>query len=405
MVKDPEAAQFVRHKVSPLPEAASRPHEARANLALERRVAAGRAPHKVVVAIPVRNEVESIAACLRALNDQEGASIDRVVLLLNNCNDGTVDCIRRLRPQLHVGIDAVARDFRGNRASAGFARSLAVRHAMETLDAHDVLLTTDADAVVASDWIAANLASLHEGADAVCGRAVLNPADAASIPAHLHEDDARELKLSTLLDEMAWLMEPDPYDPWPRHTEHSGASLAATVSTWRRAGGIPAVAHAEDRAFVARLRQIDARVRHAPEVRVTVSGRTLGRATGGMADTIRRRIIQQDEFADSDVEPASNRHRRLELRNLTRTAWQTRGEHRDALIDVLQLPPKIVRAALASPFFGQAWSSLERVSPLLRPVPVRFADLHLEIAQAELILETIRNAVAAGARQSELAPV
>jgi hypothetical protein len=263
---------------------------------------------------------------------------------------------------------------------------------MEALDVHDVLLTTDADAIVAPDWIATNLAALHEGADAVCGRAVLDPADAACIPAHLHDDDERELKLSTLLDEMAWLMEPDPYDPWPRHTEHSGASLAATVSTWRRAGGIPSVAYGEDRAFVARLRQIDARIRHPREVRVTVSGRTLGRATGGMADTIRRRIVQQDEFADENVEPAANRHRRLELRRLTRAAWQTRGEHRDALIDILQLPPKIVRAALASPFFGQAWNSLERASPLLRPVPLRFADLHLEIAQAELILQAIRDA-------------
>jgi len=404
MLKPPDS-QFVRHKVSPLPEAASRPHETRVNPACERRVTAGRAQPKVVVAIPVRNEADSIAACLRALNSQEDAAVDRVVLLLNNCTDGTVDCIRKLRPHLRVGLDAVARDFRGTRASAGFARNLAVRYAMDTLDAHDVLLTTDADAVVDPDWAAANLAALHEGADVVCGRAVLNPADTSSIPAHLHEDDARELHLSTLLDEMAWRMEPDPYDPWPRHTEHSGASLAATVSIWRRAGGIPAVACGEDRAFVALLRQIDARVRHAPKVRVTVSGRTLGRAAGGMADTIRRRIIQQDEFADSDLEPASKRHRRLELRRLTRAAWQTRGARRDALIDILQLPPKVARAALASPFFGQAWSSLESASPILRPVPVRFADLHSEISQAEKILETIRDTVAPVVPLPELAAV
>jgi glycosyltransferase involved in cell wall biosynthesis len=150
----PSGSHFIRHKVPPLPEATARPHEARTNPAREPRVAGRGALPKVVVAIPVRNEVDTIENCLRGLSEQEGAAIDRVVLLLNNCTDRTADRIGTLRPKPRVSIEIVERDLRGPRACAGFARNLAVQHALNTLEAHDVLLTTDADAVVASDWIA-----------------------------------------------------------------------------------------------------------------------------------------------------------------------------------------------------------------------------------------------------------
>ena len=82
---------------------------------------------------------------------------------------------------------------------------------------------------------------------------------------------------------------------------------------------MPPIPLGEDRAFFAALRRIDARIRHAPEVRVTVSARTNGRATGGMADTIRRRLEKPDEMLDENLEPAVNATRRAELRGLIGT--------------------------------------------------------------------------------------
>jgi hypothetical protein len=56
---------------------------------------------------------------------------------------------------------------------------------------------------------------------------------------------------------------------------------------WAAGPGTPL---GEDRAFFDALRRVDARIRHVPGVRVVVSARIVGRAPGGMADTMRRRV-------------------------------------------------------------------------------------------------------------------
>ena len=340
---------------------------------------------RVVVAIPVRNEELHIGPCLRALADQKAVLPDRVVLFLNCCTDGTEDCIREMARGLDLNVAMVKRDLRGARANAGVARSLALRHAARGLDGQDVLMTTDADGQVAPDWIEANLEWLRRGADAVCGRAVINPADACRIPQHLRDDDANECRLDTLLDELASLVDPDPDDPWPRHTESSGASIAVTVAAYRGAGGIPPVPSGEDRAFIERLRRFDARIRHEPSVTVTVSGRTDGRAPGGMADTIRRRIVQQDEFTDRAIEPAEDRFRRLSLRAHARALWMGLRGDCQRLLQALDASEVVVNRALSLPFFGLAWAALERDCPRLQARRVRFADLTAEI-EATLVL-------------------
>ena len=138
---------------------------------------------RVVIAIPVRNEEAHIIPCLRALDKQVNASADRIVLLLNCCTDGTGAAVRKLTPHLSTAVDIIERNLRGTQATAGFARSLAMRYAADPLADHDILMTTDADGIVAPNWIAANLAAMNIGADAVCGRAVLDPNDAHLIPA------------------------------------------------------------------------------------------------------------------------------------------------------------------------------------------------------------------------------
>lgn len=336
-----------------------------------------------IVAIPVKNEAERIGGCLQALDRQLGGHPLRVLLLLNDCSDGTAEAVQTVRSSLSVPVEAVEVAMPPGQAGAGFARRLAMERAFGQAG-QAVLMTTDADSRVAPDWVAANLAWIRRGADAVAGRAVIDPLEAQLIPQRLHEADARECAYADLLDHIAAELDPDVADPWPRHTEHSGASIAVTSGAYRRAGGVPAVALGEDRALFASLRRIDARVRHAPEVTVVVSGRIHGRATGGMADTIRRRMIMPDPVLDDRLEPARDAARRARLRQMLRGVF--RGEGAVAVAAVrLGLPTAQLARLLAAPHFGAAMEAIEAASPRLRKLPVRVEQLPLEMARARRI--------------------
>jgi GT2 family glycosyltransferase len=344
-----------------------------------------------VIAIPVRDEAKRIGGCLAALARQSTPA-RHVVLLLNNCTDGTAEVIRKQPPgphQLHI----VERRLEGSSASAGVARSLAMDYAA-SLPGEGVLLSTDADAEVPENWVEANLRAIEEGADAVCGQAVIDPIEALLIPSHLHEDDAREVAYGRLLDEIESILLPDSADPWPRHREDSGASIAITTSLFRSVGGVPLLASGEDRALIARLRSIDARVRHHPHIRVVVSGRIEGRAPGGMADTIRRRMVQQDEFIDEFIEPAWRAFHRLKMKRRFTVLWRHSTEPRlQRFARLMAIDPNVLAGALAGPYLGQGWSQIERATPLLSPRRVRFADLTRETQIALEIRRSLMNRV------------
>ena len=335
------------------------------------------------VAIPVRDEAERIAACLRALAGQEGAARPGVALVLNNCTDATEAIVRSLEPSLKLRIDLHCIDLPPGRAHAGTARALAMRRAAAMAGPGGVLLTTDADSVAPPDWLAANCAALRAGADAVTGRAVIDPDEARLIPEALHAADARECAYARLLDEIASLLDPEAHDPWPRHAEASGASIAVSVAAWRQVGGMAPLPAGEDRGFVDRLRRHDVRIRHAPEVWVRVSGRIEGRAPGGMADTIRRRLQAPDLFLDDQLEPADDAVRRARLRGTARRAFAS-GTAPDGLANRLGVQAAWLRGILQGPHFGAAWAAIEAASPLLarRRVPVN--DLAGQTARARL---------------------
>ena len=343
-----------------------------------------------IVAIPAWNEAERIAACLTALANQIRPPTG-AVLLANNCTDGTEAIARGVAASFRIEIVSLA--LPPECADAGTARRLAMQLAATLAGPRGVVLTTDADAVVPADWVALNLEALASGADIVCGQAVIDPHEARAIAAHLHADDALECEYADLLDALADATCPDPADPRPRHTEASGASLAVTVDALRRAGGVPALPMGEDRALVAALARIDARIRHDPGIRVTVSGRLEGRAPGGMADTMRRRMIRQDEFTDAVLEPAVDALRRADFRRRVRAAWANRGTEPDLAADLL-LEQATLDRLLDTPFRGTAWANIEQASRLMHRRRVRFTELPRQIAHARDLLTSLSPAVA-----------
>jgi glycosyltransferase involved in cell wall biosynthesis len=339
------------------------------------------------VAIPVRNEAERIGGCLQALAAQRDVQAEGVVLMLNHCTDATAAIVHGLQAWLPLPLHVFDITPPPSQAHAGTARSLALAHAARLAGPGGVLLTTDADSVAPPDWLGRNLAALRAGADCVCGRAVIDPIEARLIPQHLHEADAEECAFAACLDQITSLLDPDRADPWPRHTEASGASLAVTVSAWQAVGGMAPLPLAEDRGFVARLAAHDMRIRHAPDVWVTVSGRIDGRALGGMADTIRRRLSEPDRFLDARLESASATARRARLRRLARRLRG--GQKLRALAALFGLPPARLAALLNARHFGAAWQSIEEESPALRRVPIPVTALPAQMRAAHRLLDRL----------------
>jgi hypothetical protein len=346
-----------------------------------------------VVAIPVRDEAERIGACLAALTDQRDRLPDHIVLLVNNTTDETIAAARRVAMPPETALHIVERNFPPAEASAGIARRAAMMEAEIYAAPNGILMTTDADGRVDRHWVSANLAAIAAGADAVMGWVDLDPAESSAIPAVLHEADARECAYDALCDEIHARLDPDPADPMPRHTQNSGASIAVTLQAFRAAGGVPPVPCGEDRAFLTALRRIDAKIRHSPDCHVTVSGRIIGRAAGGMADTIRRRIEAPDPFLDDRLEPALHCARRANLRRRFRACANGLDSISD-LAAATALDAVWLTSLLSHVPFGAAWADIERESSVLRRQLVAVADLLEQMATAEAICRTLRQRAA-----------
>ena len=266
-----------------------------------------------VVAIPVKDEEERLPACLRALAlqlDRLGRPIPptliRVVVFANNCTDRSASLARKLGGDLPLDVRVVEARLAPATAHAGAARRAAMDIAEAWLVAggewDGVILTTDADSQVAPDWIAENLASFRVGAEAVLGRIDLD-GEGELLPDALHRRGELEDAYESLLTELCWLLDPLEHNPWPHHATISGASLGITRSAYCRVGRLPRVPLGEDKALVALLSRQDARIRYCPTVYVITSGRTNGRAPGGVADTLRIRSREPEAFCDDALEP------------------------------------------------------------------------------------------------------
>jgi hypothetical protein len=78
-----------------------------------------------VVAIPARDEADRIGPCLIALNEQIQRP-DAVVLMLNNCSDGTGTIAQDLGPGLGFRLEVISLDLPAAQANAGNARRMAM---------------------------------------------------------------------------------------------------------------------------------------------------------------------------------------------------------------------------------------------------------------------------------------
>lgn len=249
------------------------------------------APHDPAfcVCIPARDEEDRLPRLLAALASQSVGGLVPVAICLNNCMDGSAAAVAeaalRHAGRLMIAVDELT--FPPERAHAGSARAAAMELGLRQLPAGEgILITTDADARPPEDWIAANLAAIRSGDEIVGGKLVLDDGEPladgvaeASRLWHRYWEAVRAIE-----DEI----DPVPWDPPPRHGDHTGGSLALSAGLYRRAGGVPLLRSGEDRALVEAAIKAGGRLIHPVSVWNRVSARSQGRAENGMALVMRR---------------------------------------------------------------------------------------------------------------------
>jgi glycosyltransferase involved in cell wall biosynthesis len=344
-----------------------------------------------VVAIPARNEEERLEKCLMALATQDKVPPQAlaVVVLLNNTDDGSRGVVAKVASETGLPVELVDVELPAENANAGWARKLAMDHARHLVRDDGFLLTTDADTAADSDWISQNVQAMTAGADAVAGFVTADPIEMERIDAHVLAIGAKEWELQHLLAEIDARTDIVPHDPWPRHNQNCGASLAITASMYDRVGGLPALPVGEDRALMDKVRALDGRIRHSLAAHVVTSARLVGRAWGGMADALRTRGTA-DYHCDEILERADNASRRA--------AWRAQARKAFASGNIVQwcrtcdLGPVALERVAAAGTFGEAWSHIEGRHPGLGWHLLGVAELDCEIASARMIVDRLSRA-------------
>jgi Glycosyl transferase family 2 len=251
------------------------------------------------IIVPARDESARIEKCLSALVkqvDSAGRPIDlgryEVIVLANNCRDQTAVRARafgRRHPQfvLHV----VEIHFPPEKSYVGCARKLLMDEARRRLfllgRPNGIVASTDADTFVDQAWIAGIIREVEAGADAVGGRIVADRGERLLLPRSAELTYLRKAAYGFLIAELEDLIDPDPFDPFPRHFNHIGASIAVTAAVYDRIGGLPDVLEDEDSELYKAILRGGGRFRHSLEVRVTTSARLDGRVERGFSAGLR----------------------------------------------------------------------------------------------------------------------
>ena len=239
--------------------------------------------------VPARDEEAFVGPCLEALAAQAGigSSEYEVLLILDRCTDRTEARAREAatdHPRLRLHL------LRGPGEGSGPARRVGMDAACARLlrvgRPQGLIACTDADTVVASDWLAAQLGALSRGARAIGGRIEL--ADDGSLHAHVLRRHAEQGRLR----HERLLSDPDTRGA-TQHWQFSGASLGLSAELYRQIGGLEPLAALEDEGLERILRGQHVPIERLLSVRVTTSPRLEGRAQRGLSYDLSRMSFGQ----------------------------------------------------------------------------------------------------------------
>lgn len=240
------------------------------------------------VCIPARNEADRLPIVLDAIAAQNWPKPILVIVVINNSTDDSLAAVKQASTR-HLGrlvLHAEFVTFPPDLAHAGSARRLAMDSGLALLPnrQNGVLISTDADTRPPPEWLTNIAHALSRGVDMVGGRIEIEPDEPLPprVIALRLAWDRYWHKVRAIEDEL----DPLPWDPAPRHGDHTGASLAITAELYVRCGGVPPLPSGEDCALVTAALAQEGRLSHPADVFTFVSPRRDGRAQEGMAQSM-----------------------------------------------------------------------------------------------------------------------
>lgn len=334
-------------------------------------------PHPQMMAsviIPVKNEAHHIVPALDALREQQDErknalpfALFEVLLLANNCTDDTYKialAYQQKYPQFPLHVAQVQLEKQA--AHIGTVRRMLMdeayrRHAQNGCDG--IILSTDGDTEVDSQWIAHTLREMSSGCDAVGGRILAREVASESKLYYLQDITYRCLsaRLEAVID-------PLHNDPKSCHFQCFGASLAVRCSAYHKAGRLPVIPFLEDEAFGRALQRIDAKVRRSHMVKVYTSSRVCGRVQAGLSMHLKHLGELKKKNIKMQVEPVHMLAEKWNIRRQLRTCWQLRKEKKpcgaciNSLAVLLSVSPKwLLKEMDMAPYFGEFWEKAEHL--------------------------------------------
>ncbi|AGZ42677.1 glycosyltransferase [Actinoplanes friuliensis] len=208
---------------------------------------------RLAVVVPAHNEEGLLPDCLEAIEAAAGRFEGRteVVVAADDCDDGTATVAEAAGAEV---VRLAARRVGAARA-AGFAHAL--RHGTDGL----WLATTDADSLVAPDWLLWHAGHAARGTEVLVGTVGVD--DWTPWPVTVRDAYERHYRAAL------------------RHVH--GANLGCDARAYLRLGGFAAVPHDEDVDFVRRAVAGKLRVRYDAGSPVITSSRRHARAPSGFA--------------------------------------------------------------------------------------------------------------------------
>lgn len=360
---------------------------------------------KISIIVPVKDEEEIIVNTLNALRNQidiNGNPLDyniyEVLLLVNNSVDKSEIICEEYALQfpefnLHVSNINLPADV----AHIGMVRRLMMDEAYERLTSvgvkRGIIVSTDGDSEVDVNWIYYIIKEMEKGVDVVGGRIIPKHIPRGSKWPHLRDVTYRFLasRLESKIDECF-------SDPWPRHFQCYGPSLAVTCEIYKKAGGMPPLPYLEDEEFRKSLKRIDARIRKSPLVKIYTSSRLVGRVEFGFSVQLKQWTEMQSIGAEQMVESLDSLSFKFINKRKLRLIWENYKQFAylpknfEKYSSILTIESKWLKHKLKNAlYFEGLWEEIENQLHFTGNINIKRIPIHIAISELRMYFAAEKN--------------